>query len=196
MGPCLPLVLLHRSSILCPLANTNPLLAPRTFLLASIAGAKLKVSFKGPFLEQWVMVGLEGRRMKGERLEIAIDLAPELLTRESPLLRFELIVSELLTTPKQPKCLSVRGLLRADGGPASRSCSSLQSPSVACRAGLMASHWTQGWCVNFFHLPRGGFQKFSKGRFSCGLNSGPWHHSREEPHLLWHLGTSYFIPGS
>lgn len=60
----------------------------------------------------------------------------------------------------------------------------------------MPSRWTQGPCVNFFHLPRGGFQKFAKGAFNCGLNPGLWHNAREEPHLLWHLGASYVVPGS
>lgn len=68
MGPRHPFALLHSFSegnlTLSPLTNAIPSLVQRTRLLASTAGAKLKIFFKGVFLEQWKFVGLEGKADK------------------------------------------------------------------------------------------------------------------------------------
>lgn len=74
------IALLRLTATLFPLATANPRLAPRALLLTSISGAKLKIFFKGVFLEPSVFVGLEGRLIKGENLQFVLDLGPEPVT--------------------------------------------------------------------------------------------------------------------
>lgn len=42
--------------------------------MASIIGAKSKIFFKEVFLEQWIFIGLERRKIKEEKLEVVLDL--------------------------------------------------------------------------------------------------------------------------
>lgn len=78
MGPHHRLVLLHSSPEVNvdPFASTNanPHLSPRALFLASITGAKSKIFFKEVFLERWIFIGLERRKIKEEKLEVVLDL--------------------------------------------------------------------------------------------------------------------------
>ena len=142
-------------------------------------------------LEQWVTMGLEGRKIKVERWDIALDLGPKSLAWESPVLWFGFWASESLSASEM-----ARVSVKASSGRIKPSPLGAPRQGPPWFAEQIQCCLTRDKCVNFFHLPRRGFQKFSKAPFSCGLHAGPGHLSREEPSLLWLLGTSCFVPGS
>lgn len=100
------------------------------------------------------------------------DKGPEISSCPRPCLR---IAQYFQNSP-----VSVRGLLGTLKSP-SRGFGSLHSLAGPGRTDSVHL-WAWRRCASFFHLPGGAFQNLSKGPFSCGLNPGPWHHAREEPH--------------
>lgn len=94
---------------------------------------------------------------------------PRSLTWDSPVLRFGLLrASASLSAPD-----TARVSAKASSGRIK------PSPLGAPRRGppwfaeQIQCCLTRDKRVNFFHLPRRGFQKFSKAPFSCGLHAGP-----------------------
>lgn len=101
-------------------------------------------------------VGLAGRGTKAERLNIALDLGPQPLTSESPLLWFGLIASESLSASETTRA-SIQGHMKA--------CSCVQSRfgAVSLDTGTVCEFLPSSWETfpKIFQRP---FQLGSKGR--------------------------------